>query len=178
MASLPIKKTLSTSALILLLCIIGFYFFHNSQNPIQTLPPIDAIVIDKEKRTMTIFSNEKPIKAYTIALGFSPKGHKEKEGDGKTPEGSYTICAKNTKSQFHLSLKISYPNQEDRDNAKAKGVTPGSDIMIHGLGKVFSWMGSFHTKRDWTLGCVAVTNKEIEEIFASTKVGTPVDIKP
>ncbi len=138
---------------------------------------IDYILIEKANRKMTVYYQKKPIKSYKIALGFEPKGHKQQEGDGKTPEGRYSIISKNPKSQFHLSLKISYPNSADKEASRKRGVTPGGDIMIHGLPPAFKLLGKLHTLKDWTLGCIAVTNQEIDEIFASTPVGTPVEIR-
>lgn len=140
--------------------------------------PIDKIVIEKKKRTMSLFLKGKLIKAYDIALGFEPIGHKQQEGDGKTPEGTYSISYKNPTGQFHKALKISYPNKQDLKNARKLGVSPGDFIMIHGLGKTFGWLGKTHIYKDWTLGCVAVTNEEIDEIYKLTPVGTTVEIKP
>ncbi len=139
---------------------------------------IDTILVEKHKRVMTVFHKDKAIKSYRIALGFSPFGNKVKEGDGKTPEGTYFIVGKNTQSQFHLSLKISYPSVEQQKNAKTSGVNPGGNIMIHGLAPHLEGKGKWHTMRDWTLGCIAVTNDEIEEIFKVADIGTKVVILP
>ena len=139
---------------------------------------IDTIVVEKKKRLMSVFYKKKLLKTYKIALGFAPCGHKEQEGDGKTPEGFYSISHKNPKSQFSLSLKVSYPNQCDQRNARTKDVNPGGDIFIHGLGKSFGWLGKLHVNNDWTLGCIAVTNEEIAEIYASTPIGTIIEIQP
>ena len=141
-----------------------------------TTSSIDLIHIHKKARKLDLYHKGKLLKTYRVSLGFAPIGHKEQEGDGKTPEGIYTISSKNNKSQYHLSLKISYPNKIDIKKAQKNNLSPGGDIMIHGLGKGFSWMGAAHRFRDWTLGCIAVTNKEIEEIFAATPVGTKVEI--
>jgi murein L,D-transpeptidase YafK len=139
---------------------------------------IDFIHVQKNKRLMHVFFQKKLIKTYKISLGFNPKGHKIQEGDGKTPEGSYVICSKNPKSSYFLSLKISYPNKKDILHAKQKGVSAGGDIMIHGLGKYFGWLGRYHIKKDWTLGCIAVTNEEIKEIYDQILVGTKIQIDP
>ncbi len=139
---------------------------------------IDTILVEKHKRIMTVLHKDKAIKTYKIALGFSPEGHKVKEGDGKTPEGTYFIVGKNTQSQFHLSLKLSYPSIEQKKTAKTKGVNPGGNIMIHGLAPHLEKKGKWHTMRDWTLGCIAVTNDEIEEIFRVAEIGTKVVIFP
>ena len=138
----------------------------------------DRIVIEKSKRTMMLMKGEKILKAYRIALGSAPLGRKERMGDHKTPEGHYVIDARNPQSRFHLSLHISYPNRQDRDNAKRIGVDPGGAIMIHGIGAKYGWLGPLHRQTDWTDGCVAVTNEEIEEIWRLTPIGAPVDIRP
>jgi murein L,D-transpeptidase YafK len=111
-------------------------------------------------------------------LGTQPVGAKQRQGDGKTPEGKYVINWKNPKSQFHLSLRISYPNAADRARAKKLGVHSGGDIFVHGVGKTFGWLGARHRLTDWTLGCIAVTNEEIEEIYALVRIGTAVEIRP
>jgi murein L,D-transpeptidase YafK len=116
------------------------------------------------------------LKTYVVALGRHPDGKKAEEGDGKTPEGTYTIDRRKIKSNFHRALHISYPNGSDAAQAKLRGVSPGGDIMIHGLPNLLSFVGQYHTIRDWTQGCVAVTNQEIEEIWRAAPDGTPVEI--
>jgi murein L,D-transpeptidase YafK len=149
-----------------------------SKNASLSLGAINYIKIFKHQRTLQVYRDKHLVKSYKIALGFCPIGHKVQEGDGKTPQGIYTITFKNTKSRYHRSLKISYPSKKDSDHAKKKGVSPGGDIMIHGLGKWFAHLGKKHTLHDWTLGCVAITNEEIDELFNATKVGTTVEIVP
>ena len=138
----------------------------------------DKIIIVKSSRTMTLMSGERVLKTYKVALGTEPVGAKQKHGDHKTPEGNYIIDAKNPHSQFHLSLHISYPNAADRQRARKLDVSPGGDIMIHGLMPQYAWMGAQHRETDWTDGCVAVTNAEIEEIWELVPVGTRVEIRP
>lgn len=138
----------------------------------------DLIVVEKSKRVMTLYARRKPLKTYRIALGGNPSGHKEQEGDSRTPEGRYVIDAKNPWSSFHLSLRISYPNRRDRAAAQAKGVSPGGQIMIHGTPDYLAAIQSVGVMRDWTAGCIAVTNAEIEEIYAMVSVGTRIVIKP
>lgn len=144
----------------------------------QCLPPITRMVVEKEQRQLSVYGKSGLIKTYKVALGFSPEGHKEKQGDGKTPEGCYTICAKNPNSQFHKSLRVSYPSVKDKKTAQEKGIQdPGGDIMVHGLGKGFSHLGKLHCLQDWTLGCIALTNEEIEEIYDAVSVKTVIEIK-
>lgn len=139
---------------------------------------IDYILIEKQERKMSVFHRGKLLKTYTVALGSKPVGHKIQEGDGKTPEGKHTISAKNANSQFYRSLRISYPSPQDHKNAKIKGVNPGGDIMIHGLRPGMSWLGGLHRTVDWTKGCIALTNKEMDEISPHVVVGTVVEIVP
>jgi murein L,D-transpeptidase YafK len=140
--------------------------------------PVDKVLIEKKKRRLTLISNGEAIKTYKIALGGNPVGPKERQGDNKTPEGTYTIESRNRYSDFHLSLRISYPNEKDKKRAKELGVSPGGDIMIHGIKNGLSWVGGFHTEIDWTEGCIAVTNEEMEEIVRLVHNGTPVEIRP
>lgn len=144
----------------------------------STLLKIDRIVIYKSKRQLILYSGQRVIEQYRVALGPSPTGHKWREGDGKTPEGRYAISEKKPDSAFHLALKISYPNEEDTKRAREFGVSPGGNIMIHGLKNGYGWLGGYHARKDWTHGCVALTNKEIEYIYSSVDVGTVVDIYP
>jgi|SRR5208282_2555166 len=138
----------------------------------------DRIVIVKSTRTMTLMSGDKILKTYKVALGTQPIGAKERVGDHKTPEGEYVVDAKKDKSRFHRALHVSYPNAADRARARKLSASPGGDIEIHGLGDKYGWIGSAHRKIDWTDGCIAVTNEEIDEIFAMVPVGTRIEIKP
>ena len=144
----------------------------------KTLPEIDYILVEKQKHKMTVYSQNIPLKTYDISLGFNPLGHKEKKGDGKTPEGIYKIINKNPKNGYHLSLRVSYPNEKDKKNAAKKGLSPGGDIMVHGIKNGFGWIKKLHTYKDWTLGCIAVTNSEIEEIYPSVVIGAKIEIVP
>ncbi|MDR7124232.1 L,D-transpeptidase family protein [Pseudotabrizicola sp. 4114] len=133
-------------------------------------PEVTSVQVHKGARKMYLLHHEKVLKSYDIALGFAPVGHKQFEGDGRTPEGTYIIDRRNPNSEFHLSIGISYPNQADREYAKSLGKSPGGDIFIHGAPnrKV--------SRRDWTAGCIAVTDKEMERIYAMVKNGTPIQI--
>lgn len=139
---------------------------------------VDRIVILKSAHTMSLFRGGKVLKTYRVALGTVPIGPKQVEGDHKTPEGNYIIDSKNPQSMFHLSLHISYPNAQDRERAEKLKASPGGAIMIHGLAKQFAYLGPLHRQVDWTYGCVAVTNAEIEEIWKLVPVATHVDIRP
>jgi len=138
----------------------------------------DLIVVEKANRVLTLYAKRKAIKTYRIALGGNPVGHKEQEGDSRTPEGRYIIDAKNPWSSFHLSLHISYPDRRDRAAARKKGVSPGGAIMIHGTPDGLASLHALVVINDWTAGCIAVTNAEIEEIYRVVRIGTPIVIKP
>ncbi len=139
---------------------------------------VEKIVVYKEKRILQLIHHDKILKTYKIALGGNPKGHKNFEGDKKTPEGHYKIITKNPHSQFYKSLRISYPNAKDIQFAKKHGKNPGGELFIHGLGKEFSYLGNAHVQHDWTLGCIAVTNEEIDEIYTNVSANTPIEIYP
>lgn len=138
----------------------------------------DRIVILKSKHELQLWSKDTLLKTYRVALGGEPFGAKLQQGDHRTPEGNYVITGRNANSKFHRSLRISYPNPEDRARAAKRGVAPGGDIMIHGLPNGYGWIGRGHLAKDWTDGCIAVTDEEIEEIWNLVPDGAPVEIKP
>jgi L,D-peptidoglycan transpeptidase YkuD (ErfK/YbiS/YcfS/YnhG family) len=140
--------------------------------------PADKVLIEKKERRLTLLAKGEVIKTYNIALGGNPVGPKERQGDNKTPEGTYIIDSRNRDSGYHMSLRISYPNEKDKMRAKELGVSPGGDIMIHGIKNGLAWIGAFHAKLDWTQGCIAVTDEEIEEIDRLVPNGTIVEIRP
>ncbi|HEY9040302.1 MAG TPA: L,D-transpeptidase family protein [Roseovarius sp.] len=136
-------------------------------------PEVTHVVLKKTERKMYLLHHDKVLEHYDFDLGFMPVGHKTEEGDGRTPEGTYLIDRRNPNSKFHLSIGISYPNMIDRAQAYAEGKSPGGDIFIHGQpnGDKGRRKG-----RDWTAGCIAVSNKEVEWIYAMVKDGTPITI--
>jgi len=138
----------------------------------------DKVLVLKSERTLALLDHGKVLKKYKVALGGTPVGKKEKQGDHKTPEGLYILDRRNEHSQFYRSLHISYPNAEDREQARKSGAAPGSDIMLHGLPNGYGWIGGRHRLRDWTDGCIAVTNEEIDEIWRAVADGTPIEIRP
>ncbi len=139
---------------------------------------MDRVVVNKGRRELLLLSGPNVLRSYRIALGFDPVGHKAQEGDGRTPEGRYTIDWRNPQSAYHLSLRISYPNDADRQRAAELGVDPGGDIMIHGLPNGVDASGRGHPERDWTRGCIAVTDVEMEEIWNLVADGTVVELNP
>ena len=134
-------------------------------------PEVTAIVVNKADRRMHLLNQSAVLSSYDVHLGFEPVGHKQFKGDGKTPEGIYRIDRRNPNSDFHLSLGISYPNTRDYAFAKAQGKSPGGDIFIHGQEEPGK-----KDQPDWTAGCIAVKNREIEEIYAMVKNDTLIFI--
>jgi murein L,D-transpeptidase YafK len=166
----------------LLLCYLGlgiYYFF--PQNTIPKLPNnvvIDKILVLKSQRQLQVFAQGKLMATFTISLGKNPIGHKEFEGDNRTPEGIYFINSKNSNSHYHKNLGVSYPNAADIEKAKQLGKSPGGDIKIHGLRNGTGFIGKFHRWHDWTAGCIALTDREIDDLYSHINVGTPIEIKP
>lgn len=146
--------------------------------PAATADHADQIIVVKSQHRMTLLSHGKPIKVYQVALGGGGLPPKERAGDARTPEGHYILDSKNTNSRFHIAFHISYPNAEDRARAKKAGVSPGGDIMIHGVEKKYEPLGSLQHDYDWTEGCIALTNNEIEEFARLVSIGTPIEIRP
>jgi len=137
-------------------------------------PQVTRIVILKSERQLFLLHNETILETYDIDLGFAPVGDKKIKGDGKTPEGSYTIDRRNPNSNFHLSLGISYPDEDDIAEARALGEDPGGDIFIHGGPTLFR----DRNRKDWTWGCISVSNREMETIYAMVRDETIIDILP
>ena len=169
------------AAAVLLAVFIGWDFIA----PVRHVPELasaegqaTSIVVEKRSRLLTLFHGDKAIGTFRVSLGRDPIGAKEREGDSRTPEGNYIIDSKNRRSHFHLALHISYPDAKDRAHATLRDVPPGSDIMIHGLPNGLGWLGRLHLLRDWTDGCIAVTDPEIEQIWALVDTGTPIQIRP
>jgi murein L,D-transpeptidase YafK len=136
------------------------------------------ILVEKSARQLSLLRDDAILKTYRIGLGSDPVGPKSREGDNRAPEGIYAIDFKNDASRFHLSLRDSYPDANDRAGATAAGVSPGGDIMIHGLPNGLGWLGAALGAYDWTDGCIAVTNAEIEEIWSLVETGTSIEIRP
>ncbi|MDB6182095.1 L,D-transpeptidase family protein [Paracoccus fistulariae] len=139
-------------------------------------PAVTQVVINKGDRRLYLLNNRTVLKTYKIGLGNEPIGDKQYEGDGKTPEGTYIIDRFNPRSRYHLSVGVSYPSPEDTQLAAALGRKPGGDIFIHGWGPEGRQLAP--KKQDWTAGCIAVKDDEIEEIYAMVRGGTPITINP
>jgi murein L,D-transpeptidase YafK len=138
---------------------------------------VDLVKVDKSENKMYLLKGDKIVKEYHVALGANPKGHKQQEGDEKTPEGVYILDYINEKSTFYRSMHISYPNDQDTASAKAHGVAPGGFIMVHGQRNWLGWLASVTQQFNWTNGCIALSNSEMDEFIELVKVGTTIEIE-
>ena len=172
---MPLRKTIYLIVLSLIIGLTAYYFY--PEQPLPSNAKIDKIVVIKSKRQMLVYSKTELLKAYKISLGNNPTGDKQIEGDKKTPEGFYTINDKNPRSDYYKNLGVSYPNQRDIEEAKKLGKPAGGDIKIHGLRNGTGIIHKFQRWFDWTMGCIALTNDDMEEIYNHTAVGTPIEIR-
>ena len=160
---------------------IAAFFALSTHTDAQQLPvsttKADRIVVIKSTHTMTLYADGKVFKVYHVSLGSGSGNAKQQQGDHETPEGIYTINGRNAHSAAHLSLHISYPNAEDRERARKLGVDPGGDIMIHGLLPGYEWIKAGTPLADWTYGCIALTNDEMDEVWNLVPNGTPIEIR-
>ena len=143
-----------------------------------SLAKADRVIVIKHQRKLTLMHAGAVLKTYSLALGAAPVGAKERQGDHRTPEGLYVLDSRNDHSHFYKAIHISYPNAEDRKRAARLGVSPGGDVFIHGLPNGYGFVGAAHRLHDWTDGCIALTNAEIDEIWSLVPNGTPIEIKP
>ena len=156
--------------------LVIYYFYPEPGLPADT--EIDKLVVLKGERIMHAYSNGSVIRTYKISLGKNSVGHKQAEGDYRTPEGDYFINSRNDESGYHRNLGISYPNKADRDAAMKSNVSPGGDIKIHGLRNGLGFIGKFQRWNDWTAGCIAITDAEVDELADRVRLGTPITILP
>ncbi|MGH9495899.1 MAG: L,D-transpeptidase family protein [Candidatus Sulfotelmatobacter sp.] len=138
----------------------------------------DSVVVLKQARTLQLISRGEVVKTYKVALGGDPVGPKTQMVDHKTPEGNYILDFHNAHSQFYKSIHISYPSEHDRAQARRAHVSPGGDVFVHGLPNGYKWVGAGHRLKDWTDGCIAVTDEEMDEIWTAVSDGTPIEIRP
>ena len=141
-------------------------------------PVAEIVVIEKEKRKLHLIKDNEIFRSFDIALGIAPVGDKQSEGDFRTPEGDYTLDKRNPDSDFFLSIHISYPNSGDRREARAKGVSPGGQIMIHGQPNEPTYSAAYYKKQDWTNGCIAVSNSDMIDIWLMTPNDIAIEIRP
>ncbi len=147
-------------------------------SPLDAEARADSVVVLKKERKLILYSQGRALKTYSISLGIVPVGPKMRQGDHKTPEGHYILDRRNPKSQYYRSIHISYPTPEQVEAANKRGVSPGGDVFIHGLPNGFAWLGYSQLAADWTEGCIAVTNAEMDEIWRAVPDGTPIEIRP
>ncbi|MBZ5567330.1 MAG: L,D-transpeptidase family protein [Acidobacteriia bacterium] len=138
----------------------------------------DRVLVLKSERTLTLYDGNTPLKTYLVALGRNPVGKKAQQGDHKTPEGNYILDRHNPQSRFYRSIDVSYPTPDQIADARQHGASPGGDIFIHGLPNGLGWLGRPHRRIDWTDGCIAVTDREMDEIWRAVPDGTPIEIRP
>jgi murein L,D-transpeptidase YafK len=144
----------------------------------ESLPTADAVLVVKSERKLYLLREGQPFRSYRIALGLNPNGHKEREGDYRTPEGRYELDMRNPRSEFFLSIRVSYPNDRDVANARRQRARPGGAIMIHGLPNVPKRSPEYYRRTDWTDGCIALSNDDMLEVWLLTRPYTPIEIRP
>ncbi len=159
------------------LLLIGAHAFSGNVRPLPTVARADFVLVEKSKHTMTLFFRGRLLRSYAVALGRGGLARKEHEGDARTPEGFYRIDRHLPRSRFYRALHISYPSADDAKLARLRHVDPGSAIMIHGLRNGTGWIGSWHRLFDWTNGCIAVTDGEMDEIWRAVPDGTMIEIR-
>jgi murein L,D-transpeptidase YafK len=176
---MPVRKIFFLFLSIVILFIAAtaaWYFYPEKKLPAGTR--IDRLVVYKERRVMEAYAGSTLVKEYTISLGREPRGAKQREGDKRTPEGHYVINTRNANSGYHKNLGISYPNAADRRRARQQGVAPGGNVKIHGLKNGKGYIGKFQRLRDWTAGCIAVTDEEVDELFVHVVPNARIIIYP
>lgn len=144
----------------------------------DAIPKADKVLVDKSEKRLYLIKDGERFMSLPVTFGGEPKGHKEQQGDQRTPEGHYTLGYKNSNSKFYKSIRVSYPNAEDRANAERKGVDPGGDIMVHGQANGWQWASPLLQFFSWTDGCVALSNKNMDKVWESVEPGTPIEIRP
>ena len=182
--SRPFKFILLALVALIFISLISISAITNAKSGVnniskQAIPSdanVDKVYVDKSERVLKLLSGDRVIKTYHIALGDSPAGHKRQQGDERTPTGTYKLDYKNEKSSYYRSIHVSYPNASDKAQARKRGVSPGGDIMIHGQKNGFGHLAAVTQKRDWTDGCIAVTDDEMDEIMSVYQAGMPIEI--
>lgn len=142
------------------------------------IPKADMVLVDKSEKRLYLIKDGERFMSLPVTFGGEPKGHKVQQGDQRTPEGNYTLEWKNSNSKFYKSIRVSYPNAEDRAKAERLGVDPGGDIMVHGQANGWQWASPLLQFFSWTDGCVALSNKNMDKVWESVEPGTPIEIRP
>jgi murein L,D-transpeptidase YafK len=173
-----VKRGVVVVGFLVLACAGILLWAQQSAPPLPESTRADLVVVKKAARSLELHSGGELLRSYRVSLGRDPQGPKQREGDGRTPEGRYKLDYRKSNSSFHRALHISYPSPMDAEAAKALGTNPGGLIMVHGIRNGLGIIGRLHTIIDWTDGCVAVTDREIEEIWRVVPDGTPIVIEP
>lgn len=169
------KRALLAAVIASAICILAIFSLQSRHAPL--LEKATKVVVVKSEHKLLLLNGERVIQVYKVAVGRGGLEPKQRQGDHRSPEGQYVIDRRKPNSRFHRALHVSYPNEVDRERARRSGVDPGGDIMIHGIQNGLGWIGPLHRIVDWTDGCIAVTDSEIEEIWAAVPDGTPVEIR-
>jgi murein L,D-transpeptidase YafK len=149
-----------------------------AESTFDALPRANRVVVYKTERRLELWNDREILRSYRVALGLNPEGHKQEEGDFRTPEGRYRLAGRNPRSDFFLSIAVSYPDVRDRERARANGVNPGGFIMVHGLPNQPRWPPEYYASRDWTDGCIALNNADMMELWMLVGDNVPIDIRP
>ena len=172
------SKAVAAVSVVVALVVAGALWAHSTVAPLPYGTKADRLVVEKSARRLSAYAGATLLRSYTVSLGRVPVGPKTREGDKRTPEGQYIIDRHNPSSGYHLALHVSYPSPTDVAQARSGGYAPGGEIMIHGMRNGFGWLGRAHQFVDWTVGCMAVTDSEIEELYRVVPDGTPIEIRP
>lgn len=172
------RKLAASLRVTTILAIAGAIWANAAFSPLPIDAKADLLVAEKGQRRLLAYSHGRLLRAYPVSLGRDPIGAKERQGDRRTPEGRYVIDGHNPASSFHRALHVSYPSVADAARAHAGGYDPGGEIMVHGIHNGLGWIGRAQRFVDWTVGCIAVTDPEIEELYRIVPDGTPIEIRP
>lgn len=174
----PARRRIALLTLVAVLLAAGFAWLNRPFEPLPDGTHADRLLVEKSARRLIAYAGTRELRVYRIALGREPVGAKTREGDRRTPEGTYRIDGHNPASSFHRALHVSYPSPTDRDRARDAGVAPGGLVMVHGIHNGLGWIGRAQRLIDWTAGCIALTDPEIEELYRIVPDGTPIEIRP
>jgi len=170
------KQFIAVLFVLVFVCVIGWVLWPEPALPVDA--KADRVVVQKSARRLELYRGSELLKAYPVSLGRHPVGKKEQQGDGRTPEGEYRLDYRNANSSFYRALHISYPQADDVASARVRGADPGGLVMVHGIKNGLGWLGRLHRMVDWTDGCVAVTDREMDEIWRAVPDGTKIVLQP
>ena len=171
MSSLIDMKSIITVITLVFLLLLHSSAAHSTEKA-------ELVIVIKNEYRLYLIRDEKLFASFPVVFGPNPKGHKQQQGDERTPEGEYVLDYKNTNSSYYKSIHISYPNDQDRENAKKLGVSPGGDIMIHGQPNRWGKFSLVTQLFNWTNGCIALSNRDMDAVWNAVDPGTPIQIRP